>query len=214
MDTDTLIETLVARHRAVEPAWIERRSLLAVIAGLGVAVLAIRLTIGFRSDLADALQSGRILAKYGFILTALVMAGHLFNAMARPGGRLRRQAIAYALPLGFIAVAALGQMALNGLPSRSALLGDSGNWVACMLLVPLLSLPPLAYLMLVLRRAAPTDLAGAGFAAGVFATAIAATVYAAHCPCDTPVFVALWYPIAFAFGGLIGARLAPRLARW
>jgi hypothetical protein len=176
LDTDELIESLVARHRAVDVAW--------------------------------------IVAKYVFMLTSLVIAGHLFVQMARPGRLLADQAIVYALPIGIILFAIIVQLALMGSPTRSIMLGDAGNWLACIIIVPILAIVPFAGLMLILRRCAPTDLRGAGFAAGVFAATIGANIYAAHCPCDMPTFVGVWYPLAFIFGGIVGSFFAPRLARW
>jgi hypothetical protein len=214
LETDDLIESLVARHRPVDPAWIERRSTAVVAIGCAVAIASIWLTIGFRSDLMAALESGRIVTKYVFVLTALVMSGHLFTEMARPARRLADQVVVYAVPLGFIAIAALIQFAVMGQPTRATVLGDQANWLACLVIVPILAIVPFFGLMIVLRQCAPTDLAGAGFAAGVFAATIAATIYASHCPCDTPVFVGLWYSLAFLFSGAAGALLGSKVLRW
>jgi hypothetical protein len=35
-----------------------------------------------------------------------------------------------------------------------------------------------------------------------------------HCPDDSPLFVAVWYPIAIAFMTAVGAALGARLLRW
>ncbi len=214
MDTDDLIDRLVTRHRAVDTSWIERRALAVSVSGVLAAAVLLGATLGFRHDLLASIESGRIIAKYVFILTMLVISGHLFMRLARPGRRLTDESICYSLPLAFIVVAALIQVTLVGAPTRSTVLGDQVNWLACIIVVPILAIVPFAGLMLVLRRAAPTDLPGAGFTAGVFAAAIAATVYASHCPCDTPVFVAIWYSIAFLTAGGLGAMITPRVARW
>jgi hypothetical protein len=214
LETQDLIDTLVERHRPVRSSWIEWASMTTVIVSIGVAVAAIALTIGFRTDLTQAFASGTIVAKYAFMLTMLVLSGHLFGRLSRPGHRLSDEAIVFSLPLAFILMAAVVQFTLYGVPNRATVLGEKANWILCVALVPLLAIVPFAALVYVLRRSAPTDLAGAGIATGLFSTAIAATVYAAHCPCDTPVFVAIWYPLAFAVGGLIGRVLVPRLVRW
>jgi len=214
LDTDHLIDSLVARHQPVESAWIERSAMSVVIIALALAVLVVGATLGFRHDLISAFESGRIVAKYAFILTTLVISGHLYMQMARPGRHLADLKLCYALPLVFIAVAALIQVTLVGAPTEATVLGDQRNWLVCMIAVPVIGIIPFLGLVWILRQSAPTDLAGAGFAAGVFATSIAATVYAAHCPCDTPVFVMIWYPIAFVVGGVIGAWVGPKLARW
>jgi hypothetical protein len=214
LDTHELIDNLVARHRPVEPGWIERSTTSVVIVGIGLAALVVGAALGFRPDLMGAFWSGRIVAKYIFMLTALVISGHLFLQMTRPGRYLADLRLCYALPLAFIAVAALIQVTLVGAPTEATVLGDQLNWLMCMIAVPVIGMIPFIGLIWILRRSAPTDLSGAGFAAGVFAATIAASVYAAHCPCDTPVFVLIWYPIAFTIGGLLGSWFAPRIARW
>jgi hypothetical protein len=213
-DTDDLIKALVARHRSVEPAWLERRSIAVVVFGIVVAAALIWPTIGFRRDLVEAAETGRIVAKYTFLFTALVIAGHLFVQLARPGRRFSEHAIVYVVPVAFVAFATLVQISLMGMPTQSIVLGDERNWIACLAIVPILSSVPFAGCIYILRRSAPTDLPGAGFSAGVFAGTIAAAAYAAHCPCDMPVFVGLWYPLAFLVSGIFGACAAPRLTRW
>jgi len=214
LDTNELIDRLVARHRPVEPGWIERSTTSVVIVGLGLAALVVGSALGFRPDLLSAFWSGRIVAKYVFMLTALVISGHLFLQMARPGRYLADLRLCYALPLGFIAFAALIQVTLVGAPTPETVLGDQRNWLICMIAVPVIAIIPFVGFAWILRRSAPTDLAGAGFAAGVFASTVSATVYAAHCPCDTPVFVMIWYPIALTIGGVMGGWIGPRIARW
>jgi len=50
--------------------------------------------------------------------------------------------------------------------------------------------------------------------AGLFSGAVAAAIYAAHCPDDSPLFVALWYSLAIAIVAAAGG-IAGRLAlRW
>jgi hypothetical protein len=161
-----------------------------------------------------AVQSGRLAAKYLFLVIALVIAGHLFAELARPGRRLVDHAMVYGVPLVFVWFAAIVQVSILGAPSEAILLGEQRNWLLCLVLVPVLAIVPFVGCLYILRRSAPTDLAGAGFTAGVFAATISAIVYAAHCPCDMPVFVGLWYPIAFLTSGIVGAIIAPKLARW
>lgn len=54
----------------------------------------------------------------------------------------------------------------------------------------------------------------AGFSAGILAGGIAATLYAANCADDSPLFVATWYPIAIGALALLGVALGQRFARW
>ena len=43
---------------------------------------------------------------------------------------------------------------------------------------------------------------------------IAATFYAAHCPDDSPLFVAVWYPLAIAILTGLGALAGRFSLRW
>lgn len=214
MKTEDLINSLVEKHRPVPSAWIEWASFVVVILGGAAAIAAIKATIGFRSDLMQAFESGRIVAKYAFMLTVLVLSGHLYVRLSRPGHRLTDELVVLLLPMAFIWIAALVQLMLYGEPPRALLYGENANWILCVILVPLYAIVPFALLTYVLRKSAPTDIPGAGIAVGIFSTAIAATVYAGHCPCDTPVFVAIWYPLAFTVGGIAGRCIVPYFVRW
>jgi hypothetical protein len=54
----------------------------------------------------------------------------------------------------------------------------------------------------------------AGAAAGFAAGAIAAAIYAWHCPDDSPLFLATWYTIGIAIVTGAGALLGRRWLRW
>jgi len=98
-------------------------------------------------------------------------------------------------------------------PSWGARLVGS-NGLVCLLSIPLFALPMLIAEILALRQGAPTQPALAGAVAGLFAGGVAAAIYAAHCPDDSPLFVALWYSLGIAIVALAGG-LAGRIAlRW
>jgi hypothetical protein len=63
-------------------------------------------------------------------------------------------------------------------------------------LIPLLSVGPLACLLTALRASAPSSPGLAGAVAGLAASGIAATFYAAHCTDDSALFVMTWYSLA------------------
>jgi hypothetical protein len=88
------------------------------------------------------------------------------------------------------------------------------NSVDCLTYIPLIGIGPLAIFLLALRHCAPTRPAFAGTVAGLAAGGIAATLYAAQCTDDSPLFVAAWYTIAIAGLALIGAATAERFVRW
>jgi hypothetical protein len=88
------------------------------------------------------------------------------------------------------------------------------NWAICLTAIPLLSLAPLAALLVALRSAAPQSPARAGAAAGLLAAASGATLYAFHCFDDSPLFVATWYVLAAVPVVLLGSFLGRRFLRW
>jgi hypothetical protein len=66
----------------------------------------------------------------------------------------------------------------------------------------------------VLRQDAPSQPSLAGAVAGLAASGIAATFYAANCDDDSPLFVMTWYPIAIAIVASVGYLAGRKLLRW
>ena len=88
------------------------------------------------------------------------------------------------------------------------------HWYVCVTNMVLLALPMLAALLFGLRLGAPTRPALAGAAAGLFAGALSASLYIAHCPDDSPLFVAAWFALAIAIVAGVGALAGRWLLRW
>ncbi|MGE3917527.1 MAG: NrsF family protein, partial [Hyphomicrobiaceae bacterium] len=88
------------------------------------------------------------------------------------------------------------------------------NALVCLSVMPALSLPPLALALIAMRSAAPSSPAAAGAAVGRLAAAVAASLYALHCFDDSPLFVAVWYPLATLPVILLGSFAGQRLLRW
>ena len=82
------------------------------------------------------------------------------------------------------------------------------------MLIPFLSIGPLACIMLALRQGAPTRPGLTGAVAGLAAGGIAATLYASHCTDDSPLFVATWYSLAIGIVTLLGYVIGSRFLRW
>ena len=91
---------------------------------------------------------------------------------------------------------------------------DGTNSLACLALVPLLSLVPLGAILMALRYGAPSDPRLAGAAAGLLAGGIGATFYATHCVDDSPLFVATWYGLSITVVAMVGAALGARILKW
>jgi hypothetical protein len=84
----------------------------------------------------------------------------------------------------------------------------------CLTLIPLLSIGPLACLLAALREGAPSSPGLAGAVAGLAASGIAATFYAANCTDDSALFVITWYPIATLIVTTAGYLIGRKLLRW
>jgi hypothetical protein len=83
----------------------------------------------------------------------------------------------------------------------------------CLTLIPLLSIGPLACLLAALREGAPSSPGLAGTVAGLGASGIAATFYAANCTDDSALFVITWYPIATLIVATAGYLKAAEMVR-
>jgi hypothetical protein len=65
-----------------------------------------------------------------------------------------------------------------------------------------------------LRGAAPANPTAAGALAGLAAGGIGGAVYGLHCFDDSPLFVAIWYPVGIALMTTAGALIGRRVLRW
>jgi hypothetical protein len=212
MDTDELIGSLVADRRrrgaSLSSVWWCATGLAVAIAG---AIFFA--TFGPRPDLAIAIESPRVLFKFAVMIALAAGAFGLARALSRPG-QPWRNAIPYlatAPALTIIAVSAELFLVPSNMWSAKLL---GANAVACLAFISLVGLGPLSVFLLALRHGAPERPALAGAVAGLLAGGIAGAFYAAHCPDDSPLFVATWYTIAIGGLAAIGAAGAHRLARW
>jgi hypothetical protein len=98
------------------------------------------------------------------------------------------------------------------LPMMTRLVGSNSR--LCMTAIPLMSLPILAAALIGLRHGAPARPAVAGAVAGLMSAGLAATLYASHCPDDSPLFVATWYTLSTALVTAIGALAGSKLLKF
>ena len=211
MKTDDLIDLLA---QDATPQWPFRRLFdIALLCGIAVAGVLFFATIGPRPDFAQSLETVRFLFKFVVTLTLLAGAMGVTLAMARPGVEAGVWAFVLAMvPLVLISAVAAELYLVPSEAWMTKLVGR--NAAFCLKVIPFLALGPLACLLLVLRRGAPSHPGRAGALAGLTAGAIAATFYAAHCPDDSPLFIAVWYSLAImavTAVGYVGGRL---LLRW
>lgn len=210
MKTDALIEVLTADGEKRSPA--HQFLMAAVAAGTIVSVIAFLATIGLRQDLGSALLTWRFDAKLVVIALALVMAVCDAFRLIRPTGR-SLPASFNTLPLAALAAAVIAELILSPASTWAPkLIGTNAS--LCLVVIPLLSLPVLIALLIAMRHGAPSSAVSAGASAGRLAACISAFLYGLHCFDDSPLFVAVWYPLA-ALPVVAAAAFAGRLTlRW
>lgn len=186
---------------------------VAVAAATGIAAVAFWSLLGPRPDFAAAAHTVRFLFKFVVTLTLAAAAFPVLRVLSRPGSDVRR--VAHWLVLAPIFVGAAVVAELFVVPSHQlATVWWGSNAFVCLTYIPLIGLGPLSIFLVALRHGAPTRPGLAGAAAGLLAGGLAATFYAAHCPDDSPLFVATWYSIAITGLVLLGTGLGNWLARW
>ena len=211
MKTDDLI-TLMTQDAPVGLPY-GRALALALGAGIVFSAVLLAVTVGLRHDMLSVFETARVFFKITVTLLLAVLAARLAMRIGRPGAETRFPALLLGVP--FIMVAAAVIIELFTLPSdawRASLVGR--NALFCLFFVPVLSLAPLAGLFWVLKKGAPQNPTMAGAAAGLAASAIAAAIYAWHCPDDSPLFLATWYTAAIAGVTATGALLGRRWLHW
>jgi hypothetical protein len=151
--------------------------------------------------------------KFAVTLALAISAVAVSLHLSRPEASLRGWAWLLLLPAGLL-VAGIGSemMTPQRMPMMTRLVGNNSR--VCMTAIPLMSLPILAGTLFGLRHGAPARPAVAGAIAGLLSAGLAATLYAAHCTDDSPLFVATWYTIATALVTTIGALAGSRLLRF
>ena len=211
MKTNELIDLLT---KDAPPRW-RFRSVFAsaTICGILVAAAVFFTGIGFRPDLSQALQSVRFLFKFVVTLALAVSATGAVLRTGSPGKRIERWGWALAVAPALLACAVLVEMV--SVPESAwmtRLVGQNARF--CLTLIPLLSVGPLALLLIALRQGAPTRPGLAGAMAGLAASGIAATFYASNCTDDSPLFVAAWYPIAVLMVTTAGFLAGRKFLTW
>ncbi|TSD89382.1 DUF1109 family protein [Mycobacterium sp. KBS0706] len=211
MKTDDLI-TALAQDAPIR--WPLGRAVAAAMAGGAVVAGVIFFAgIGVRPDVMQAVETVRYLFKFIVTLALAVTATGLILHLARPGVPLGAWRWALlAAPVLLAVSVALEMMAMPMSTWGTRWIGTNAPW--CLTLIPLMALGPLALMLLALRQGAPRRPGLAGAVAGLVASGIAATFYAAHCPDDSPFFVATWYTLATGIVVLIGTLAGRRWLRW
>lgn len=212
MKTDHLIRTLAAD--APMRQWpLGLAFAAAVSAGVVVSACYFFLELGVRANALESLSTLRFPFKFVVALALTVPALVACYRLARPNGSLGSWGQAFLVAPVFLATGVLVELSV--VPPelwRERLIGQNSSW--CLYLIPLMALAPLIAMVAVLRYGAVTQPRLASLAAGLAAAGLSATLYAAHCTDDSPLFLATWYSIATAIVVVASLLLVPRFLRW
>lgn len=213
METEKLIDALSTDLPPAQAGQVPRGIVGVAVAGGLVALALVIWWLGLRTDLMDAMHGPMLWIKATYA-AVLALGGYLaLERLSRPAGTGRVGVLlAGAILLVLLAAGTLQLMATVPGARMDLWMGNSAQ--RCPVYILLLALPILAGTLLTLRRFAPTRLAMAGGAAGLFAGGVAATAYGLHCPETSVAFVATWYSLGVALSTGLGAVLGPWVLRW
>ena len=212
MKTDDLIRALTS-DLTVARSSIEQRFAAALMPGVLVALVLFAITLGPRPDFMAVIGDARFVFKFVVTLLLALCSAMLVWRLVRPGAPTRLQTVALAIVPVVLAAAVIAELIALPRPLWTArLIGVNG--MVCIVSIPSFALPMLVAAIFALRHGAPTRPGLTGMVAGVFAGAVAAAIYAAHCIDDSPLFVALWYSLGIAIVAAVGGVAGRFALRW
>jgi hypothetical protein len=212
METDQLIRTLAADNtRQERPVGFVLA--LALLSAAPVSLAIFFAELGVRPDVMTAMRNPFFDLKFAVTLALAISAIVISLHLSRPEASLQGWAWLLLIPVGVLVAAIGGEMMMpQRLPMMTRLVGSNSR--TCLMAIPAMSLPLLAAALVGLRHGAPTRPAVTGAIAGLLSAGLAATLYASHCPDDSPLFVATWYTIAAALVTAIGALAGSKVLRF
>ena len=212
MRTDQLIRTLAADGAyPVRPVGFVL--MLALLAAAPLSLLIFFAELGVRADLMTAMRNPFFDLKFAVTISLAISAIAVSLHLTRPEASLRGFGWFLLIPAGLLVAGISGEMMMpQRTPMMTRLIGQNSR--ACLLAIPTMSLPLLAGALMSLRHGATSRPGLTGAIAGLVSAGLAATIYAAHCTDNSPLFVATWYTIATAFVAALGAIAGSKLLRF
>jgi hypothetical protein len=211
MKTDDLIRGLATDTVKHQP--LSALLFPGILAAAGFSILMLWATLGFRADLVQSLGSPVSVMRFLLTGTLSLLALRVSLNLARPDGRRR----ANLAQLGFVGLVAVGLLvwAYVTTPAEGLQMAIVGKTMTtCLIMIPLLSIIPVAVILAMMRKGASTVPALSGFVAGLGGSGLAAAVYAMHCTEDSPLFYVTWYGLAISGVAVLSALIGSRLLRW
>jgi hypothetical protein len=213
VNTNELITMLATSAEPVEQNAATRKFAIAVGWGLFGATLLMALFLGIRSDIAHAALLPMFWVKLLVPAIAALAGLRTAKRLACPGMRPGRAPALIGILL-LIAWTGTAATLFEASPDERATLIFGGTWKTCPFSIALLSLPPFVGAFWAMKKLAPTRLRVVGASAGLLAGAMAAAVYALHCPEMAVPFLGIWYVLGIAIPTLVGCMIGPLLLEW
>lgn len=211
MQTDELIN-LLAKDARVSVRF-GHVFLIALVIGVVISAVLLLSTLGIRKNMAEAIETPRVLFKLGLTLLLALTSTRLAFLIGKPGISLRAAVQTLLLPLALLLTGIAAELFV--VPQAAWANSLEGRFSSfCLVYVPTLSIAPLAAILYAVRQGAPENPGKAGAVAGLAASGIAAAIYAWHCPDDSPLFLATWYSIGILVVTTAGYLLGRRVLRW
>jgi hypothetical protein len=212
MSNDALILDLAAGLAPVK-----RRSALRDglwLLALAVIELVLLLSVGaMRPDMGRVILSPFMVWKIGSLALlaglSCTMAMRSFAPPALPRRGLR-------IVLGLAGLAMIGGLFLASSVDRGRSLLDRlapVHGLLCAVSIIVLSLPMMAALAVLMRRAAPVHPGQSALASGFAASTCGALVFTICCPMNDPLYIVVWYSAAVAVVTALTRWLLPRRFR-
>lgn len=196
---------------------VQRRSMLregGLVLALGAVELALFLSLGpMRADMHHIGGSPFLMWRVGSLgllaVVACTLAIRSYSPTAQP-----RRGLMLACALAALAIAAGAFVAPAGVGERTLLDRiDPASGIVCATSIVVLSLPVVALLGALMRRAAPTRTGLSALASGIAAGTCGAFVFAFCCPFNDPLYVVVWYCVACSVVAAAARWCLPRRFR-
>ncbi|TCP29533.1 DUF1109 domain-containing protein [Sphingomonas sp. BK235] len=205
MSNDALIAELSSGLAPVRRRSVAREgALLVALCGMELALF---LAMGaMRPDMNHAADSPYLMWRVGSLALLAVVACAVAIRSFSPAARTR-PGLTLAGTLAAAAIVAGVFVAPSGTAHRAPLDRlDPASGIVCATSIVVLSLPVMALLGALMRRAAPTEPRLSALAAGLAAGTCGAFVFAFCCPFNDPLYAVVWYSI--------GCGAVTAAARW